>query len=96
MKSFNEQMATIYVDYYNKNGEDKAFEFVLKNHVSMSVLTSLYDAFIKGNEVEDITKIPKEKKDKYWQIACKYFTELPDRLKASKASYALELITANF
>jgi len=47
-------------------------------------------------DIEDMTKIPQEKKEKYWKVACDYFTELPDRLKASKAAYALELITGNF
>ncbi len=89
-------MATMYVNYFNEHGEDKTLDFVLNNAVSLSILTALYDSFIKNNEVDDITKIPKDKKEKYWNTACKYFPELPERLKASRAVYTLELITANF
>lgn len=94
MKSFNETMAVAYVDYYNKYGEEKLYSFVLTTKVSLSVLCSLYDGFIKDG-VEPMDKIPQDKKEKFWTIACKYFEELPDRLKASKACYVLSLITSN-
>lgn len=94
MKSFNESMAVMYVDYYNKYGEEKLYNFVLTTKVSLSVLNSLYDNFIKDG-VDELGKIPQEQKDKYWTVACKYFEELPDRLKASKACYVLSLITSN-
>lgn len=94
MKSFNETMAVAYVDYYNKHGEEKTYDFVLKTHVALSVLTSLYDKFILDG-VADMATLPKELKEKFWAVACKHFEELPDRLKASKACYVLSLITAN-
>ena len=94
MKSFNETMAVAYVDYYNKHGEEKLYNFVLTTKVSLSVLGALYDSFIKDG-VEPMERIPQDKKEKFWAVACKYFEELPDRLKASKACYVLSLITAN-
>lgn len=94
-KSFNETMATLYGDYYVKHGEMKALNLIFGTGVAIYVLTTLYDNFIKDG-LDSMEKIPKEKKDKYWQTACVYFTELPERLKASKAFYCLELITSNF
>jgi hypothetical protein len=94
-KSFSETMAVMYADYYVKNGEQKTFDFVLKSNVSLYVLNNLYENFILEG-VEDLSKLPQEKKDKYWKLACEYFTNLPERLKASKAAYVLELITSNF
>lgn len=94
MKSFNETMEVAYVDYYNKYGEEKTYDFVLKTSVALNVLLSLYDNFIRDG-IEPMEKIPQEKKEKFWAVACKKFDELPDRLKASKACYVLSLITSN-
>lgn len=95
MKSFNENMGMLYVDYFNQHGEKQTLDFVFTTKVSLSVLNSLYLTFIKEGTT-DMSKIPQEKKEKYWNIACKYFEEMGDRLKASKAAYVLELITSTF
>lgn len=94
MKSFNETMAVSYVDYYNKHGEDKTHDFVLKTSVALSVLISLYDNFVRDG-ITPIEKISKELKEKYYKIACKYYQELPEQLKATKAAYVLSLICSN-
>lgn len=94
MKSFNETMAVAYVDYYNKYGEEKLYNFVLTTRVSLSVLNSLYEGFMRDG-ITPMEKIPTEQKEKFWEVACRYFEELPDRLKASKACYVLSLITSN-
>ncbi len=94
MQSFNHNMAILYVDYYNKYGEEKTYDFVLRTKVALSVLNSLYDGFLKDG-VPDLGTLPEDKKKKFWDVACKYFTELPDRLKASKAAYVISLITSN-
>jgi len=94
MKSFNETMAVMYVDYYNKHGEEKTYDFVLKTHVALNVLNSLYDNFMKDG-VPDMSLLPVERKQKYWDVACKHYEEMGDRLKASKACYVLSLITSN-
>lgn len=92
--NFNETMAVMYVDYYNKHGEEKTLDFVLKTHVSLSVLSALYERFTKEG-IADMTNLPQEKKEKFWKIACKYYEEMGDRLKASKAAYVLSLITSS-
>lgn len=94
MKSFNETMAVAYVDYFNKHGEEKTYDFVLKTGVALSVLCALYESFTKDGSA-DMANLSKNKKEKFWNVACKYYTELPERLKASKAAYVLSLITAN-
>ncbi len=94
MKSFNETMAVMYVDYYNKHGEDKTYDFCLKTGVALSVLCSLYERFVKEG-IADMANLPQEKKEKFWIVACKYYPEMPERLKASKAAYVLSLITSN-
>lgn len=94
MKSFNETMAVVYVDYYNKHGEDKTHDFVLKTGVALSVLNGLYEAFLRDG-ITPIEKISKELKEKYYKVACKYYQELPEQLKATKACYTLALITSN-
>ena len=94
MKSFNETMAVMYVDYYNEHGEDKTYDFVLKTHVALSVLNSLYNNFMKDG-VPDMSLLPIERKQKYWDIACKYYEKMGDKLKANKACYILSLITSN-
>lgn len=93
-QSFYENMAVMYVDYYNKYGEERLYDFVLKTKVSLIVLNTLYANFIKEGTPE-LGTLPTDKKEKFWTVACKYFEELPDRLKASKAIYTLSLITAN-
>lgn len=96
MKSFNETMGALYVDYFNVNGEEKTLDFVIKTHVAVNVLGGIYEDAILNNAITLMSAIPQEKKEKYWNIACKYYEEMGDRLKATKAVYALELITSNF
>ena len=75
MKSFNETMAATYVDYYNQYGEQKTYDFVLKTHVSLSVLTALYDNFIKDG-IPELGTLPETIKQKYWEVGCKYFEDI--------------------
>ena len=94
MKSFNENMGALYVEYYNQHGEQETYDFVLGTKVALSVLNSLYENFINDG-IAELGKLPEQTKQKYWDIGCKYFEEMGDRIKASKAVYVLELITAN-
>lgn len=87
-------MAVVYVDYYNKHGEEKTHQFVFGSQVALSVLNSLYERFVKEG-IEELEKLDKAKKEKYWNIGCKYYSTLGDRKKACKAVYVLELITSN-
>ncbi len=94
-KSFNETMGVMYADYFNKHTPEETYDFVFKTSIAISVLNDLYKKFISEG-VDELGKIPEEKKTKYWELSCKYFTELPQRLQASKAIYTLELICSNF
>ncbi len=94
MKSFNETMAATYVEFYNQHGEQRTYDFVLKSYVSLSVLNALYDVFMKDG-IPELGTLPQETKQKYFDIGCKYFEEMGDRIRASKAVYVLQLITAN-
>lgn len=93
--NINERIATTIAEYFIEHGEEKAVKFSLTTSVSLSVLNSLYPNFVKDG-ITPMENIPVEKKNKYWDNACKYHEELPERLKASKANYVLELITSTF
>ena len=93
--NINETIAATYADFYIKHTPEETFDFVFKTSFAIQVLNSLYAKFVSEG-VEPIEKIPITKKEKYWEIACKYYTELPTRLQASRAIYTLELITSNF
>lgn len=99
MQSLYDTMAVMYVDFYNKHGEQKTYDFVFNTKVALSILNSLYEKFtikIEGQEqVLDIASLPKETKQKYWDISGKYFENIQDRIKATKAIYTLDLITSN-
>lgn len=94
IKSFYEETAVMYVDYYNQHGEQKTYDFVLGTKVALSVLNSLYENFVRDG-IDELGKLPQETKQKYWDIGCKYFESMADRIKASKAIYVLSLITSN-
>lgn len=96
IKDCFQTIAASFVDYYNSYGEEKTLDFVFGNKFSLAVLESVYGNIIKENPESEIGKISEDKKLKYWDIACKYYQTLPDRLKASKAAYVLELITSTF
>lgn len=93
--NINETLAADFAEYFIKHGEEKTVSFVLKTNVGISVLNSLYLKFMIDG-ITPMEKIPQEKKEKYWSNACKFYEEIGDRLKASKANYVLELITSTF
>lgn len=94
MQSINDKVVKVYVDYYNENGEDAAYEWVLNSQMSISILTTLYDRFVAGGTTP-IEKLPQEIKNKYWKIGCTYFDTLGGRMKAVKSVYVLNLVTTN-
>lgn len=87
-------IAKLYVGFSIKHGEEETFKLIRAKSV-VSVLYHLYQTFIKEGTIP-IESLPKEKKIKYYQIACAYYSSLKERIKASKAMYVLELITSNF
>lgn len=94
LPSFYDSMASMYVDFYNKHTPNETYDFVLKTKVALSVLNIFYEKWIP-NEIVELGKLPEDQKQKYWDIGCRYFESMQDRIKASKAVYVLELITAN-
>lgn len=94
MKTLYDNLAVIYGEYYIKHGEEKLYQFVFNSSVALSVLPTLYERFVKEG-IESLEQLPQEKKENYWKIACRFFTEQDDRIKASKCVYVLALITSN-
>lgn len=95
MKAFYDDMAVLYVQFFNEHGEQRTLNFIFNSKVSLSILNNLYDRFVKDG-VEELEKLEKDKKEKYWEISCKYFTDIADRMKACKSIYVLQLITSTF
>jgi hypothetical protein len=84
--------------YYGKtfdqlNEEGKDGYLIIKLTVPCKLLAELYIKFTKEG-IDKITELPQEKKQKYWNIAMKYFVSTEDRIQASKAAYVLALITS--
>lgn len=87
----------MYADYFNKlNEEGKDGYILLKSTVCIILLCELYKKFTSQTEepITSLEDLPLDKKTKYWNIAKKYYTEIPDRIKASKCAYTLSLITS--
>ncbi len=75
----------------NEGGKDGYM--IIKLSVPYIMLFELYNKFVKDG-VAKIEDLPKEKKQKYWNIAKKYYSEEDKAIKASKAAYTLALITS--
>lgn len=68
--------------------------YLLKLTVPFKLLYDLYLKFMNDG-LTPIEQLPIEKKQKYFNISKKYYTEIKDQIKASKAAYTLDLITNN-
>ena len=66
----------------------------LKLSVPLRLLNELYLKFIRDG-VAPIETLSLEQKQKYWDIALRYYTDKEQRIKAMKAAYTLSLITSN-
>ncbi len=93
------KVASIYIQFVNffnaaeEKEKDSGYDIV-KLNVPMRLLHDLYNKFLLDG-MDGIETVSKEKKVKYFNIASKFYEELPDRIKASKAAYVLDLITSN-
>jgi len=81
-----------YVEYFNDERNDGWR--LMASGVCVSVLHELYKKFIKNNEVPAIEILATDKKQKYWDVSCKYYQDKEQRIKAMKAAYVLALITS--
>ena len=80
-----------YAEYFLKN--EDGFKLLISG-VAISLLSSLYDKFLRGNEIIPIEKLSKERVDKYNSIALKYPHHKYSLEKVSQSAYVLELITS--
>lgn len=85
-----------FVDFFNKAEEkEKGTGYKLISLVvPMRLLYDLYAKFISEG-IDPIENLAIDLKQKYWNIAMKYYEDVPERIKASKACYILALITSN-
>jgi len=73
-----------------KDGKD-AF-LILKSSVALNALWNLYEKLVQV-DVPPIQSLTTEEKNKYWNIAKKYYEDKNLAIIASKSSYILSLIT---
>lgn len=85
-----------FVEAFNKANETTAGTgyYVVGLFVPMKLLYDLYNKFMKDG-IAPIEEIPEDKKRKYFNIASVYYDQTPERIKASKAAYVLDLLTSN-
>jgi hypothetical protein len=94
MRKLYEGIGILYVKYYDTHGEEKTF-LLLRFPFVVNILSSLYFLFINEG-IEKIETLPENKKQKYFDTIKTYYQTKEERIQASKAAYALELITSNF
>lgn len=80
-----------YYDYFT-NEKNDGYR-LLCSSVCVNMLNGLYLCFMKDG-IEPLENLPQERKEKLWSHAIKYYPEKEKRIRASKAGYVLELITA--
>lgn len=91
---------SLYIHWAEKFAEFETKEkdsgyFIIKGSVAMQLLVELYKQFLRDNDVKALEDLPVERKQKYWNIAKKYYTEKEHAILASKAAYTLDLISSN-
>lgn len=90
-----DQLIIMFVDmFYDLEKKGKDGFILVKLSVPMKILYELYERLIKV-DVPAIETLSIEEKNKYWNMAKKYHTDEKQAIKASKAAYILQLITAN-
>jgi hypothetical protein len=83
------------VDLFFKIENEGRDGFILiKFSVPLGCLWKLYER-LKLIDVKPIEDIEKKEKEKYWNIAKRFYTDQEQAIKASKAAYMLSLITSS-
>lgn len=67
---------------------------VIKGSVALTLFNDQYKR-LTGVDVPTIEELPEHEKRKYWEIACRHFTDKDKRIEMSKASYIIDLLTAD-
>lgn len=86
-----EGLIPLYTEKVYKNGEEGLN--VIFSSVSVAVLNGIYNIIVKDG-VMPIEGLTIENKKKYFNIAKKYYNTIPEQVRATKAAYALALITS--
>jgi hypothetical protein len=89
----NDQLIIFLVDLFFKIEKEGKDGFILiKFSVPLGCLWKLYERLISV-DVPPIESIPLEQKEKYWNIAKRFYTDQEQAIRGSKAAYMLSLIT---
>jgi len=89
---FNE-LIQFYYDYFTDSKNDGWR--LIGSSVCVIVLLELYKKFLDNGEIVTIEELPEDKKKMFWDISCRFYQTIEQRIRASKASYVLSLITSN-
>jgi len=81
-----------YFDYFTNPKNDGWA--LISSSVCVSILSGLYVGFVENSEAIPMEELLIEEKQRYWDIAGKYYQDKEQRVKATKAAYALALITS--
>lgn len=91
--------SSIYIEFANSFNEAESEEkdsgyYLIRLAIPMKLLYELYLKFMRDG-ITPIEEIPTDKKQKYFNISRKYYSDLKDQIRASKAAYTLDLLTSN-
>ena len=89
---FNE-LIQLYYDYFT-NPKNDGWRLI-GSSVCVVVLSELYKKFLDKGEIISIEELPEDKKKMFWDISGRFYETKEQRVRASKASYVLSLITSN-
>ena len=79
--------------FFKMQSEGKDEYLMLKFSVPCNALYKLYNKLVQV-DVAPIEAITDQAKEKFWNIAKKYYTDKESAIMASKAAYILHLITS--
>jgi hypothetical protein len=80
--------------FFDLQKEGKDQWVLIKFTVPTRILCELYEKLLREGEIIAINLIEQDKKQKYYDIACRYWNNKASRIQASKAAYVLSLITS--
>ena len=85
-------IADVYMPQYFRLKKEGSEEMYCSANtlIGLELLYDLYEKSTQAKEIEPIENLPKERKEKYWQLSAKYFKDKTDRTKSSKAMYMLD------
>jgi hypothetical protein len=81
--------------FYKRRNENKDEWIILSSELNINLLNFLYKRFTEDKDgLPKVEDLDLKKKQYYWGIALRFYTEKEDRIKAMRAAYALCLITS--